>query len=154
MNNFIVMAEIVQEPQLRYTSDTQIPVTEMMVQFEGTRDSDPPSKLKVVAWRDLAQEVQEKYHTGDRVILEGRLTMLTVDRPEGFKEKRAEMTLSRLHRVTGDGTLMSSAPESEPRTTATPQPAPAPAAAPAAKASAKAAAAPAEDPIDYDDIPF
>ncbi|MBE9100076.1 single-stranded DNA-binding protein [Vacuolonema iberomarrocanum] len=150
MNNFIVMAEIVQEPQLRYTSDTQIPVTEMMVQFDGVRDSDPASKLKIVAWRDLAQEVQEKYHTGDRVILEGRLTMLTVDRPEGFKEKRAEMTLSRLHRVTGDGSLMSSAPAAAPRSTAAPQPAPSPEPAPASQP----AAATAEEPVDYDDIPF
>lgn len=60
MNNFTVFAEIAQEPQLRYTSDTQIPVTEMMVQFPGGRDTDPPSRLKVVAWRDLAQAVQEK----------------------------------------------------------------------------------------------
>ncbi|MEO1146854.1 MAG: single-stranded DNA-binding protein [Cyanobacteria bacterium J06638_22] len=150
MNNFIVMAEIVQEPQLRYTSDTQIPVTEMTVQFDGVRDSDPASKLKIVAWRDLAQDVQENYHTGDRVILEGRLTMLTVDRPEGFKEKRAEMTLSRLHRVTSDGSLMSSAPASAPRSTAAPQPAPSPEPAPASQP----AAATAEEPVDYDDIPF
>ncbi|MEO1210161.1 MAG: single-stranded DNA-binding protein [Cyanobacteria bacterium J06638_20] len=149
MNNFIVMAEIVQEPQLRYTSDTQVPVTEMTVQFDGVRDSDPASKLKIVAWRDLAQDVQENYHTGDRVILEGRLTMLTVDRPEGFKEKRAEMTLSRLHRVTGDGSLMSSA-AAAPRSTAAPQPAPSPAPAPASQP----AAATAEEPMDYDDIPF
>jgi single-stranded DNA-binding protein len=151
MNNFIVMAEILQEPQLRYTSDTQIPVTEMMVQFDGVRDSDPPSKLKIVAWRDLAQEVQENYHTGDRVILEGRLTMLTVDRPEGFKEKRAEMTVSRLHRVTSDGSLMSSAPAFTPSATVAPQPAPGPAPAPAAS---QPAAATAEEPVDYDDIPF
>ncbi|MEO1144112.1 MAG: single-stranded DNA-binding protein [Cyanobacteria bacterium J06638_22] len=134
MNNFTLSAEIVQEPQLRYTSETQIPVTEMMVQFPGGRDTDPPSRLKVVAWRDLAQAVQEKYHTGDQVILEGRLTMSTVDRPEGFKEKQAAMTAYRVHR-------------------ATLSPAPTPVSAPVTTSTASTATDTDADPS-FDDIPF
>jgi single-stranded DNA-binding protein len=34
---------------------------------------------------------------GQRLVLEGRLRMNTVSRPDGVKEKRAEFTLSRLH---------------------------------------------------------
>ena len=134
MNNFIVSAEIVQEPQLRYTSDNQIPVTEMMVQFPGGRDTDPPSRLKVVAWRDLAQAVQEKYHTGDHVVLEGRLTMSTVDRSEGFKEKRAELTTYRVHRMTLSPEL-------------TPVPAP-------VATSTASTATDTDTDHSYDDIPF
>jgi single-stranded DNA-binding protein len=101
MNSCILMAEIVQEPELRYTSDNQTPLAEMLVEFPGARPEDPPSTLKVVGWGNLAQEIQANYHVGDRVVLEGRLNMNTIDRPEGFKEKRAELTVQRLHRLDG-----------------------------------------------------
>ncbi len=62
MNTFIVMAEVIQDPQLRYTSDEQIPVAEMLVQFPAQREEDPPNTLKVVGWRNLAQEIHERCH--------------------------------------------------------------------------------------------
>lgn len=106
MNSCILMAEIVQEPQLRYTPDNTA-LAEMIVQFAGIRAEDPPATLKVVGWGNLAQEIQQQYHQGDRVIIEGRLSMNTVDRPEGFKEKRAELTVQRIHSL-NDGTSISS----------------------------------------------
>jgi single-stranded DNA-binding protein len=102
MNQCILMADIIQEPELRYTADNQTPLTEMVVQFAGMRPEDPPSTLKVIGWGNLAQEIQATYHEGDRVVIEGRLTMNTIDRPEGFKEKRAELTASRVHRLASD----------------------------------------------------
>lgn len=106
MNSCILMAEIVQEPQLRYTPDNTA-LAEMIVQFPGIRAEDPPATLKVVGWGNLAQEIQQQYHQGDRVIIEGRLSMNTVDRPEGFKEKRAELTVQRIHSL-GDGPSLDS----------------------------------------------
>jgi single-strand DNA-binding protein len=97
MNTCILVAEVIEDPQLRYTSDTQIEITEMLVQFEGLRQGDPPSTLKVVAWRGLATEVQQKYRQGDRLVIEGRLSMNTIDRPEGYKEKRAELVAQKLY---------------------------------------------------------
>lgn len=91
------MAEIIQDPQLRYTPDNQIALTEMLVQFPGLRDVDPPATLKVIAWGNFAQEVHEKYHQGDQIIIEGRLGMNTIERQEGFKEKRAELTAQRIY---------------------------------------------------------
>jgi len=162
MNTCILMAEIVQEPELRFTPDNQTPLAEMLVQFAGIRPEDPPSTLKVVGWGNLAQEIQANYHAGDRVVIEGRLSMNTIDRPEGFKEKRAELTVQRLHRIGAGASLEStvtvapapsnreqSAPPrngtSAPRSTSTPK----------AKASAGKFAAP--DPVsetNLDDIPF
>lgn len=106
MNSCILMAEIVEEPQLRYTPD-QTALAEMLVQFPGLRAEDAPATLKVVGWGNLAQQIQQQYHQGDRVIIEGRLSMNTIDRPEGFKEKRAELTVQRIHSL-GDGVSMSS----------------------------------------------
>lgn len=109
MNSFIVMAEIVKDPQLRYTQENQTPIAEMLVQFPALRAEDPPATLKVVGWGNLAQEICDRYREGDRVVIEGRLSMNTVDRPEGFKEKRAELTASRIHSLKPEE-LMSAAP--------------------------------------------
>jgi single-stranded DNA-binding protein len=96
MNTCILMAEIIQEPQLRHTPEG-MELAEMMVQFPGTRPDDPPSVLRVVGWGNLAKEIHQNHHQGDHVLLEGRLNMNTIDRPEGFKEKRAELTVQRVH---------------------------------------------------------
>lgn len=90
------MVEIVQDPQLRYTADNQIPIAEMLVKFPNLRN-DSFAVLKVIGWGNLAQEINEKYHQGDCVIVEGRLAMNTLDRPEGFKEKRAELTAKKIY---------------------------------------------------------
>lgn len=98
MNSCILMAEVVQEPQLRYTQgDNQVAVSEMLVQFSGPRVEDPPYTLKVVGWGNLAQEINERCRQGAQVVIEGRLSMNTLDRPEGFKEKRAELTAQKIH---------------------------------------------------------
>jgi single-strand DNA-binding protein len=160
MNNCILLAEIIQDPQLRYTSDTQTPIAEMLVQFPGLRQDDPAATLKVIGWGNLAQEIQEKYHTGDRVIIEGRLGMNTLERPEGFKEKRAELTAQRIH-TAGSDMPMASAP-AMPTTTTTPTAAPTSQSAWQPEAAAPAKPAPAKPvtpaaktpPADFDEIPF
>jgi single-stranded DNA-binding protein len=109
MNNCVLMAKIVREPELRYTQDNQMATTQMLVEFHTPNPADPPSTLRVVGWGNLATEIKDKYREGDKVILVGRLAMNTIDRPEGFKEKRAEMVLS--HIYGGDG---STSPGSQP----------------------------------------
>ncbi|MBW4632385.1 MAG: single-stranded DNA-binding protein [Iphinoe sp. HA4291-MV1] len=98
MNSCILLAEIIQEPQLRFTTDN-LEVTDMLVQFPALREGEPPATLKVVGWGNLAKEIQQNYHQGDRVLLEGRLGMNTIERPEGFKEKRAELTVQKIHSI-------------------------------------------------------
>jgi single-stranded DNA-binding protein len=161
MNNCMLLAEIVQAPQLRYTSDNQTPVAEFWVEFPSLRDNDPAAKLKVVAWGALGQEVQANYQAGQRVLLEGRLAMNVIDRPEGFKEKQVEMTLQRLYDAGSFSTMAMTAPAPLTPATASSAPAPAPTTAatpPSAPSSPPPvtpppAAAPAPSP-NYDDIPF
>lgn len=111
MNSCILMAEIVENPQLRYTSDN-LEISEMLVRFPGMRPDDPPATLKVVGWGNMAKEIQQNYHEGDRVLIEGRLGMHTIERREGFKEKRAELTVQRIHAL-GAGFDISSSPRME-----------------------------------------
>ena len=158
MNSCILMADIVKAPELRYTQDGQMAIAEMTVQIQPLRANDPASNLKAIAWGNLGQQVQEQCNQGDKVILEGRLSMNTLDRPEGYKEKVAELTISRIHPVNGAGMSLSGGPANAMGNT-NPAPAPSPAAvptatpAPAASAPAPAAAAPAIEP-NFDDIPF
>lgn len=139
------MAEVIRPPQLRYTQDNQTAIADMEVQFPGQRPEDPPAKLKVVGWGNLAQEMQTSYQLGDRVVIEGRLAMNSVDRPEGFKEKQAELTASKIYSL---GMTDISAPpivDSPPASTE-------PSASTRSKAP-KASSPPAAEP-DFDDIPF
>jgi single-stranded DNA-binding protein len=72
----------------------------MLVQFPGFKPEDPPANLKVIGWGNLATEIHENCRRGLRVVIEGRLGMNTFERkPEGFKEKRAELTAQRVHYI-------------------------------------------------------
>jgi single-strand DNA-binding protein len=162
MNSCILMAEIVKAPELRYLQDGQTAIAEMTVQFPALRAEDPMEMLKVVGWGNLAQQIQEQFQPGDQVIVEGRLNMVLVDRPEGFKEKRAELTAARVHRVQADlnAPSIAAAPAArvQPAAAPTPVASSAPAARPA-PAAAKPAAQPASPYVEYtepnyDDIPF
>jgi single-stranded DNA-binding protein len=139
------MAEVIRPPQLRYTQDNQTAIADMEVEFPGQRPEDPPAKLKVVGWGNLAQEMQTSYQLGDRVVIEGRLAMNSVDRPEGFKEKQAELTASKIYSL---GMTDISAPPIVDRPPASTEPS-----ASTRSKAPKASPPPAEEP-DFDDIPF
>ncbi|GBF82259.1 single-stranded DNA-binding protein [Aphanothece sacrum] len=112
MNSCVLMVKVISNPELRYTQE-QVEIAQMLVEFQGGKPEDPPSTLKVVGWRNLATQIKETCHEGDRLIIEGRLSMTTFDRPEGFKEKRAELVASHVYSLDGDAnTLTSHTPSS------------------------------------------
>lgn len=155
MNSCILLVTVAQNPELRYTQDNQTPVTQMMVEFDSDRPGEPPYPLKVVGWGNLATEMQQTYHPGDRLIVEGRLSIRNVDRPEGFKEKQGELVASRIYALGADASLSSTAPVGGDRESAD-RPAAVPAAAGATKPRPEPIAPP-PPPIDtgnFDDIPF
>ena len=96
MNSCILMAQIVSDPELRSTQDNR-EISSMMVEFEGMRSEESPARIKVIGWGNLASEIKHNYNQGDRVIVEGRLSMNLIDMPEGYKEKRAELIASRIY---------------------------------------------------------
>ncbi len=102
MNSCVLFAEVIEAPELRYTQENQMAVATMVVQFQGPRSEEPPMSLRAVGWGGLGQKMQAECHVGDRLILEGRLKMDTIDRAEGFKEKRAELVVSRFYAVEGN----------------------------------------------------
>jgi single-strand DNA-binding protein len=134
MNSCILMAEIIKNPELRYTADNQMAVADMFVQFApplGSRPDDTHPTIEVVGWGNLATEIKENYKQGDRVTIEGRLEMTTFEQ-DGYKEKRAKLVASRIYHITavdspaatssmGSSAAPSSPPPSS-RTTATKAP--------------------------------
>ncbi|WP_341733410.1 single-stranded DNA-binding protein [Microcoleus sp. EPA2] len=113
MNSCILLVEIIQEPQLRFTAENQLQIAEMLVQFPGPKPEDPPEHLKVIGWGNLAVEIHEKYHEGDRVIIEGRLNMNTMER-DGIKEKRAELTAQKIYSLGANAMNSASVPRTAP----------------------------------------
>jgi single-strand DNA-binding protein len=101
MNSCILMAEIIKNPELRYTSDNQMAIADMFVQFTppGSRPDERPPTIEVVGWGNLATEIKENFKQGDRVTIEGRLEMNTLER-DGYKEKRAKLVASRIYHIT------------------------------------------------------
>jgi single-strand DNA-binding protein len=121
------------------------------VQFPPIKSGDPMATIKVIGWGNLAQQIQEQFHQGDQVIIEGRLGMNTVDRPEGFKEKQAELTASRIH--TTDMSVSANAVPAA--TSAAPPPASVPSPITPEPMSIPAPMNPSpEVEPNYDDIPF
>ena len=96
MNSCILMAQIISEPELRSTQD-QMSVSTMMVEFESTKEGEDPGKVQVEGWGKLAEEIKNTYSAGDQVIIEGRLSMNSFEMPEGYKEKRAKLVASRIY---------------------------------------------------------
>ncbi len=140
MNHCLLEVEVLEAPQVRYTQDNQTPVAEMTARFDGLRPEDPAGQIKVVGWGNLATDLQNRVQVGERWVLEGRLRMNSVTRQDGVKEKRAELTLARLHPYGAQA----SAPSSRPASSSPPQSPPAPAGAPGRKAApSPAASAPA-----------
>ena len=99
--------QVQKAPTLRYTQDNKTPIAEMEVTFPGLREEDPPGTLKVVGWGNMAQDIQNSVVPGQKLVIEGRLRMNTISRNDGTKEKRAELTLSKLH------TLSATTPQNE-----------------------------------------
>jgi single-strand DNA-binding protein len=146
MNSCIMMVQITEAPQLRYTQDNQLAIAEMKVQFPALRPEEPTAEVKAIGWGNTAQDIVNKYQVGDQVIVEGRWGMNRVQL-DGYKETRAELTISKIYEMGSMGE-MAAAPVGMSAAGGVP------AAAPAATASkAKKAPAPAEE-ADFDEIPF
>ena len=100
MNHCILEVLVKKAPTVRFTQDSKTPLAELEAEFDSLRADDPPSKIKVIGWGKLAEEMQNKVQVNSKLVIEGRLRMNSVPRQDGTKEKRAEFTLSRIHPFT------------------------------------------------------
>lgn len=97
MNSILLQAEIRTAPELRHTPDAQNRIASFLVQFPAQRQDDPPFRLKVTAWNNLADKAMG-IANGSQVIIEGRLRIDNVDRGT-YKEKRTELVAEKIHAI-------------------------------------------------------
>jgi single-strand DNA-binding protein len=116
MNSCILIAQIVSDPELRSTQDN-LSVSTMMVEFESTKEGEDPGKVQVEGWGKLAEEMKNTYSAGNQVIIEGRLSMNLFEMPEGYKEKRAKLVASRIYplgaSISDASSYMSASPQGQ-----------------------------------------
>ncbi|MGK7912377.1 MAG: single-stranded DNA-binding protein [Synechococcus sp.] len=144
MNSIVLMAEIVTEPEMRYTPDN-LAVASMLVSFPSNRQGEPDYQVRVATFGETAQQVTDTYAVGDRVTVEGQLHINTIER-DGRNEKRAELNARRIYKLGSGGSI-------EVTGAAERSPAPARAAKPSVRSAATAKPADTAPP-DMDDIPF
>ena len=160
MNSCILMAQIVSDPELRSTQD-QKSVSSMMVEFESSREGEEPGKVQVEGWGNLAEEIKNTYSTGDRIIIEGRLSMNLFEMPEGYKEKRAKLVASKIYPVGGsildsssNQSYQASSSNSDNVVNFAPTPQPQAAAVTSEPAPVSSAPDASSENEDWDEIPF
>ena len=156
MNSIVLMAEVLTDPELRRTPDNQSSVASFLVQFAGGRTEEAPYRIKVVGWNNLADEMVEKYHKGDQVVIEGRLRLDTIDRGT-YKEKRTELIAQRIHSFGAGSSTVSIATETTTTPTRNTRPTNPSSSTPnnvVPTSTYVPVASPVSDAPDYDDIPF
>lgn len=161
MNSCILMAQIVSNPELRSTQD-QTSVSTMIVEFESSREGDPPGTVQVEGWGNLAEEMKQSYSSGDQVIIEGRLSMNLIER-DGYKEKKAKLVASRIYSMgtspssdTASSYTAESFPTQQPNNVVdfAPSPSPTPVYDTPAPATEPAPTSTSGNNEDWDEIPF
>jgi single-strand DNA-binding protein len=157
MNSCILMAEIIKNPELRYTPDNQMAVADMFVQFApplGSRPEERNPTIEVVGWGNLATEIKENYKQGDLVTIEGRLEMNTIER-DGFKEKRARLVASKIyHMMAIDAPAAPASSASSAPKTSTVAPSSPPPSSRTTTSAPRVEEPPALSSEDIDEIPF
>ena len=113
MNHCLLEIKVQKEPTLRYTPDNKTPIAEAEGIFDGLRPEDPPNTIKIVGWGRMAEELKNRVQANESYIIEGRLRMNTVSRQDGTKEKKAELTISKLHNISAHKEIKST-PNSNP----------------------------------------
>ena len=90
MNTATLSGKILQEPEIRHTID-QKTLVQMYITIPPIKEDEEPYLLKVTSWNKACIEQVPILKNGTQVIISGRLDTRTIDRPEGFKEKRVEL---------------------------------------------------------------
>ncbi|WP_287128591.1 single-stranded DNA-binding protein [Candidatus Cyanaurora vandensis] len=95
MNSIVLMGEVANRPELRETQEG-LARTNFILRYPSTKPDEPEFQVQVVAFGNSATEVGELVQ-GDQVTLEGRIQMNSFTRPDGTREKRAEVIIRRCH---------------------------------------------------------
>lgn len=98
MNSITLQGTIISQPELRYTSEEQIPISTSLLEYlqVGQGGEDTPVRVKLQGWGKNNSEALQSTQVGQEVILTGHIRLNTVEFEDGYKQKLAEINLSNL----------------------------------------------------------
>jgi single-stranded DNA-binding protein len=100
MNDCTIAITVVATPEYRHTRDGDH-IAQCLGAFYSPRHNEkdappPPSTIKVVAWGENLATQLSSLRSAQQCVIQGRLSMNTIERPEGFREKIAELIAQRI----------------------------------------------------------
>jgi single-strand DNA-binding protein len=94
LSKIVVSGRVIKAPEKRFTPSTNVAVAEFSIAVEGaprpdgSTDSTP---IRIITWRELAERCSHELHTGDLVIVDGRLQINSFTGSEGQRRKQPEV---------------------------------------------------------------
>jgi single-strand DNA-binding protein len=109
INKVILIGNLGQDPELRYTSSGVAVASFSMATSESWKDQDGNVQEKtqwhkLVAWRKLAEIVGEYLKKGSKVYVEGRIQYRSYDDKNGVKRDITEIVLDQMLMLDSKGT--------------------------------------------------
>ena len=97
LSSFTFSGTLKKKPEKRFTP-TNIPVTNLMVEVcyvprgsQMQQEGLPGQVIRVNAWRDLAEECEQKLNAGDKILVTGRAQINAYTNSEGKKRREIEV---------------------------------------------------------------
>ena len=117
VNKIILIGNLGQDPELRYTSSGVAVASFSLATGESWKDQDGNVQEKtqwhkLVAWRKLAEIVGEYLKKGSKVYIEGRIQYRSYDDKNGVKRDVTEIVVDQLLMLDSKGTSHANGPSS------------------------------------------
>jgi single-strand DNA-binding protein len=96
-NHVVLVGNVGREPALRTVTtekDEEVKVCQFSLAVDAGKDKDNTLWLSVVAWRRLAEQVKTYVHTGDLVLVEGKLSVRAYTDTESRERTAVEVIAS------------------------------------------------------------
>ena len=98
----VISGTVYRTPEKRFTGNN-IPVTSLALNI----DDKEPSLIRVVARGNNAELLEQSVSKGDKIVVEGRLQISTVQTEEGTEKKITEIDLSSFEIISGNSNPVS-----------------------------------------------
>ena len=105
MNKVILMGRLTADPELRYTTGSNIPVCRFRLAVERPYQRQGEERqadfFSIVAWRSTAEFVSKYFRKGVRVLVEGSLRNNDYQDSNGIKHYSVEVQVERVYFADG-----------------------------------------------------
>ena len=157
LNKVMIIGRVTQDPEVRTLQGGQTVATFSVATNQRWTDQSGQKQERaefhnVVAWRKLAEIIQQYVNKGMKIYIEGRLQTRSWDDPQGVKKYRTEIVASEMIMLDSKGNN-SGGGSSYSGPSSAPAAASAPASAPVGAPPEPQVSAPGEE-ISVEDIPF